>query len=128
MGAHTLGRSWPPSVSTLPSNVLSLFRMTHSHSLLKYTWTVRGGHIFNNAYYKNIVRKTDWFIESQVATLSLFSVQYNLCSPCPGRKDLQPGGGRARQLAGHQVGAHHERLHQERRPHALDQVNGYCYH
>ena len=35
-------------------------------SLLKYTWTVRGGHIFNNAYYKNIVRDTDWFIESEV--------------------------------------------------------------
>ena len=37
-------------------------------SLLKYTWTVRGGHIFNNAYYKNIVRDTDWFIESEVIT------------------------------------------------------------
>merc|ERR1719150_1212827 len=47
MGAHTLGR------------------MQMSHSLFKYTWTVRGGHLFNNAYYKNIVRKTDWFIESQ---------------------------------------------------------------
>ena len=35
-------------------------------SLLKYTWAVRGGHIFNNAYYKNIVRDTDWFIESEV--------------------------------------------------------------
>ena len=69
MGAHTLGRSWL-SVSTLPSNVLSLPRMTHSHSLLKYTWTVRGGHLFNNAYYKNIVRKTDWFIESEVMTSS----------------------------------------------------------
>ena len=57
-------------VSTLPSYVLSLSRMTHSHSLLKYTWTVRGGHIFNNAYYKNIVRKTDWFIESEVMTSS----------------------------------------------------------
>ena len=31
---------------------------------------------------------------------------------------MQPGGGRARQLAGHQVGAHHERVHGERRPHA----------
>ena len=50
--------------------MLSLPRMTHSHSLLKYTWTVRGGHIFNNAYYKNIVRKTDWFIESEVMTSS----------------------------------------------------------
>ena len=48
--------------------------MHKTHSLYKYTWTVRGGHLFNNAYYKNIVRKTDWFIESQVATLSLFSV------------------------------------------------------
>ena len=35
-------------------------------SLFKYTWTVRGGHIFNNAYYKNIVRDTDWFIEKEV--------------------------------------------------------------
>ena len=43
-----------------------MFRMQMSHSLFKYTWTVRGGHLFNNAYYKNIVRKTDWFIESQV--------------------------------------------------------------
>ena len=35
-------------------------------SLYKYTWTVRGGHLFNNAYYKNIVRDTDWFIEKEV--------------------------------------------------------------
>ena len=35
-------------------------------SLFKYTRTVRGGHIFNNAYYKNIVRDTDWFIEKEV--------------------------------------------------------------
>ena len=46
LGAHTLGR------------------MNPSHSLLKYTWTVRGGHLFNNAYYKNFVRNTDWFIQS----------------------------------------------------------------
>ena len=59
-------------ISTLPSNVLSLSmsRMQMSHSLFKYTWTVRGGHLFNNAYYKNIVRKTDWFIESEVMTSS----------------------------------------------------------
>ena len=49
--------------------------MTHSHSLLKYTWTVRGGHIFNNAYYKNIVRKTDWFIESEVLSPVLVIVK-----------------------------------------------------
>merc|ERR1712020_75794 len=36
MGAHTIGR------------------MTMAHSLFKYTWTVRGGHIFNNAYYKTL--------------------------------------------------------------------------
>ena len=54
------------SSSMLNSNVLSLSRMHKTHSLYKYTWTVRGGHLFNNAYYKNIVRKTDWFIESQV--------------------------------------------------------------
>ena len=48
MGAHTIGR------------------MTMAHSLFKYTWTVRQGHTFNNAYYKNIVNKNDWFIESQV--------------------------------------------------------------
>jgi len=47
MGAHTIGR------------------MTMAHSLFKYTWTVRQGHTFNNAYYKNIVNKNDWFIESQ---------------------------------------------------------------
>ena len=46
LGAHTLGR------------------MNPSHSLLKYVWTVRGGHLFNNAYYKNFVRTTDWFIQS----------------------------------------------------------------
>ena len=46
LGAHTLGKMYP------------------QHSLLKYTWTVRAGHSFNNAYYKNIVRKTDWFIQS----------------------------------------------------------------
>ena len=39
-------------------------------SLFKYTWTVRQGHIFNNAYYKNIVRDTDWFIESEVSSLN----------------------------------------------------------
>ena len=72
MGAHTLGRSWPPSMSTLYVITLSLsmFRMQMSHSLFKYTWTVRGGHLFNNAYYKNIVRRTDWFIESEVMTSS----------------------------------------------------------
>ena len=51
--------------------MLSLSRMQMSHSLFKYTWTVRGGHLFNNAYYKNIVRKTDWFIESQVHFIGL---------------------------------------------------------
>ena len=44
--------------------------MQISHSLFKYTWTVRAGHLFNNAYYKNIVRKTDWFIESEVLSSS----------------------------------------------------------
>merc|ERR1711953_37652 len=42
----------------------TLGRMNPSHSLLKYVWTVRGGHMFNNAYYKNFVRTTDWFIQS----------------------------------------------------------------
>ena len=59
MGAHTIGR------------------MTMAHSLFKYTWTVRQGHTFNNAYYKNIVRKTDWFIESQVHFIGLeISIEY----------------------------------------------------
>ena len=53
MGAHTLGK------------------MHVTHSLLKYGWTVRGGHIFNNAYYKNIVRKTDWFIQAEVSSIYL---------------------------------------------------------
>ena len=47
MGAHTLGK------------------MTSEHSLLKYSWTSRGGHIFNNGYYRNIVDEKDWFIEGQ---------------------------------------------------------------
>ena len=47
MGAHTLGK------------------MTAEHSLLKYSWTSRGGHIFNNGYYRNIVDEKDWFIEGQ---------------------------------------------------------------
>ena len=51
---------------------------------------------------------------------SIFA-QINIYRP-PGPRHLQPGGGCAWQLAGHQVGAHHERVHQERRPHALDQV------
>ena len=46
MGAHTLGR------------------MSPSHSLLKYVWTVRAGNSFNNAYYKNFVKKKEWFLES----------------------------------------------------------------
>ena len=46
MGAHTLGR------------------MYARHSLLKYTWTSRGGHMFNNAYYRNLVNKDDFFYES----------------------------------------------------------------
>ena len=47
MGAHTLGK------------------MTQEHSLLKYSWTSRGGHIFNNGYYRNIVDEKAWFIESK---------------------------------------------------------------
>jgi len=47
MGAHTLGRMRP------------------QHSLLKYVWTVRAGNSFNNAYYKNFVKKKEWFLESQ---------------------------------------------------------------
>jgi len=47
MGAHTLGD------------------MNPAVSLLKYVWTVRAGHSFNNAYYKNIVNKQEWFIQSQ---------------------------------------------------------------
>ena len=47
MGAHTLGK------------------MTMEHSLYKYSWTSRGGHMFNNVYYRNIVRKEDWFIEAE---------------------------------------------------------------
>jgi len=46
MGAHTLGRMYP------------------SHSLLKYTWTSRGGHMFNNAYFRNLVNKEEFFYES----------------------------------------------------------------
>ena len=42
-------------------------RMHPQISLYKYTWTVRAGHLFNNAYYKNIVRDTDWFIEKEVS-------------------------------------------------------------
>ena len=57
MGAHTIGR------------------MTMAHSLFKYTWTVRQGHTFNNAYYKNIVNKNDWFIESQVRVQNLDECQ-----------------------------------------------------
>merc|ERR1719322_2000360 len=47
MGAHTLGR------------------MRAQHSLFKYVWTVRAGNSFNNAYYKNFVKKNEWFLESQ---------------------------------------------------------------
>ena len=38
--------------------------MHPTHSLYKYVWTVRGGHLFNNAYYKNFVKTSDWFIQS----------------------------------------------------------------
>ena len=48
MGAHTLGQ------------------MHSAISLLKYVWTVRSGSSFNNAYYKNIVKKNEWFLESKV--------------------------------------------------------------
>ena len=47
MGAHTLGK------------------MTTQHSLFKYSWTSRAGHIFNNGYYRNIVDEKAWFIEAQ---------------------------------------------------------------
>ena len=47
MGAHTLGK------------------MTVQHSLYKYSWTSRAGHIFNNGYYRNIVDEKAWFIEAQ---------------------------------------------------------------
>ena len=47
MGGHTLGKMYP------------------THSLLKYTWTSRGGNMFNNAYYRNMVNKEDFFYESQ---------------------------------------------------------------
>ena len=46
MGAHTLGR------------------LHGSNSLYLYVWTVRAGHSFNNAYYDNFVKKTEWFIQS----------------------------------------------------------------
>ena len=46
-------------------------------SLLKYTWTVRGGHIFNNAYYKNIVRDTDWFISHEVIFVFCYNQHYS---------------------------------------------------
>ena len=45
--------------------------MYPSHSLLKYTWTSQSGHLFNNAYYKNLVRKTDWFIQGFDDTCTL---------------------------------------------------------
>ena len=47
MGAHTLGR------------------MHVRVSLLKYFWTTRQAHLFNNMYYKNMVKKHEWFLESQ---------------------------------------------------------------
>ena len=47
MGSHTLGK------------------MEITTSQFKYAWTSRGGHMFNNAYYRNFVNKHDWFIESQ---------------------------------------------------------------
>ena len=50
------------SVAILGSHTLG--KMTVEHSLLKYSWTSRGGHIFNNGYYRNIVDEKDWFIEA----------------------------------------------------------------
>ena len=47
MGAHTLGR------------------MHVRVSLLKYFWTTRQSHMFNNAYYKNFVKEKEWFLESE---------------------------------------------------------------
>ena len=47
LGAHTLGK------------------MNSRTSLLKYAWTSRAGHIFNNGYYRNIVDGKAWFIEAQ---------------------------------------------------------------
>ena len=47
MGSHTIGK------------------MNMATSLFKYSWTSRGSHMFNNAYYRNFVNKHDWFIESQ---------------------------------------------------------------
>ena len=46
MVAHTLGRMNP----------------SHSHSMLKYVWTVKD--LFYKAYNKNFVRKSDWFIQN----------------------------------------------------------------
>ena len=47
MGAHTLGK------------------MTAEVSMFKYAWTSRGMSIFNNQYYRNIVDKKAWFIETE---------------------------------------------------------------
>ena len=58
IGAHTLGKMYP------------------SHSLLKYTWTSQGGHLFNNAYYKNFVRTEDWFIQGYDDTCTLLGDAY----------------------------------------------------
>ena len=44
LGAHTLGRTH------------------YKVSAYKYTWTLRAGHLFNNAYYKNFQALPEWYI------------------------------------------------------------------
>jgi len=46
LGAHTLGRFHVPI------------------SLLRYTWKTRSGMMFNNGYFRNMVKKLDWFYSS----------------------------------------------------------------
>jgi len=50
MGAHTIGRLHAP------------------HGILRYTWTARNEHQFNNQYFRNIVGKKDWLFDDNDCT------------------------------------------------------------
>jgi len=50
MGAHTLGK------------------FNKRQTMLKYTWTSREEHSFNNQYYRNLMSKDDWHVDDNICT------------------------------------------------------------
>merc|ERR1711892_365914 len=43
-------------------------RLNIQHSLLPYVWTSRGGQLFNNAYYKLITNRDEWYFNDDACT------------------------------------------------------------